>query len=192
VVEQRSDLAGLARAARAGDRAAVDALLAELQPIVVRAVRLVVGSGSALAEDACQEALLDIAKGLPRLAAPEHAVAWAMRIAMRRAIRASRRHRLRFDLTGGHELLEQIPALDDVPGRLLEIREAFDTLPARIRAVAVLRIYVGLSEAETARALGCSIGTVKSRLHTARKRLQTLLADDAAPAAPLNPTGRSA
>jgi len=50
-----------------------------------------------------------------------------------------------------------------------------------MRTVAVLRLYVGLSEEETAEALGCAPGTVKSRLHGARARLQRALDPDAAP-----------
>lgn len=191
-MEQTADLTRLARAARRGDRVAIEELLAALQPIVVRAVRLVVGAGSMLAEDACQEALVDVSRGLSTLASPERAVAWTMRIAMRRALRASRRGRVRTLLSGGDAPLEYTPAPGDAPGRLLEIREAFDALTPRLRAVAVLRIYVGLSEAETAEALGCSIGTVKSRLHTARAHLQASLSDAPATANPLNPAGRSA
>lgn len=173
-MEQPPDLARLARAARTGDAAAVDAFLTVVQPAVVRSVRLVVGSGSAIAEEACQDALLDIVRGLPRLESPERAVAWAMRIAMRRALRASRGQRLRARF-GGSDRLEDArdPRLE--PGRTLQIREAFDALPPRLRAVAVLRLYVGLSEEQTAEALGCAPGTVKSRLHAARSRLRRSL-----------------
>jgi RNA polymerase sigma factor (sigma-70 family) len=51
------------------------------------------------------------------------------------------------------------------------LKEAFDALPPKLRATAVLRLYVGLSESEAAEALGCPVGTVKRRLHDARLRL---------------------
>jgi DNA-directed RNA polymerase specialized sigma24 family protein len=46
-----------------------------------------------------------------------------------------------------------------------------------MRAAAILRLYVGLSEAEAVDVLGCSIGTVKSQLHDARQRLIPLVED---------------
>ncbi len=59
----------------------------------------------------------------------------------------------------------------DFPIELLELKGAFDALPPRQRATAVLRLYVGLTEQETADALGCSVGTVKHQLHDARRAL---------------------
>lgn len=54
------------------------------------------------------------------------------------------------------------------------LRRALDALPARQRAAVVLRFYVDLSEQDAARALGCSVGTVKSLssrgLRTLRQR----------------------
>jgi DNA-directed RNA polymerase specialized sigma24 family protein len=46
-----------------------------------------------------------------------------------------------------------------------------------LRATAVLRLLAGLTEDETADALDCSVGSVKSNLHDARKRLTRLLID---------------
>ncbi|GAA2337543.1 SigE family RNA polymerase sigma factor [Dactylosporangium salmoneum] len=48
-------------------------------------------------------------------------------------------------------------------------------LPERMRAVLVLRYWEGLSEAETADVLGCSVGTVKSQASRGLGRLRTLL-----------------
>lgn len=140
--------------------------------MVVRTVRLVVGSGSWAAEDAAQDALLDIDRGIHSLRDPQSVKAWALRVATQRAIKVSRRERVLS--------LRQAPNLDPelvsesgqtAIGRSAAIKAAFDLLSPRLRATAVLRLHVGLSEEETAEVLGCSVGAVKSNLHDARRRL---------------------
>ena len=84
----------LASRARGGDAAALNDLLAELRPLVVRTARLVVGSGSWAAEDAAQEALVDISRGIGRLRDPAAVRTWALRVAIRRALKVARRERL--------------------------------------------------------------------------------------------------
>jgi RNA polymerase sigma-70 factor, ECF subfamily len=168
-------LVRIARRAVAGDRDALDELLRELEPLVVRAVRLIVGSGSWTAEDAAQDALLDVARGIGGLRAPEAVKTWALRVATTRAIKAARRDRL-LSLRRAPQLAEQL-AVEPADERAAALKEAFDRLPPKLRATAVLRLYVGLSEAETAEVLGCSLGTVKSNLHDARKRLASSLGD---------------
>jgi RNA polymerase sigma factor (sigma-70 family) len=144
-------------------------LLEELRPLVVRTVRLVVGAGSAIAEDAAQDALVELDRALPSLREPTAARAFAAKIATRVAIRTARRER-RFALLGFRASApERLTPVQ--PADLVELKEAFDRLPPRQRATAVLRLYVGLSERETADALGCSIGTVKRQLHDARAAL---------------------
>lgn len=63
-----------------------------------------------------------------------------------------------------------------------ELRErlnrALDKLPPEQRAVLVLREVEGLSYQEMAETMGCSIGTVMSRLHYSRKKMQELLKKD--------------
>ncbi len=57
---------------------------------------------------------------------------------------------------------------------------AVGTLPPRMRATLVLRYYEGLSEAETAAVLDCSVGSVKSQTHHALKRLRAALGESRA------------
>jgi hypothetical protein len=85
IVAVTPDIVDLARRASAGETAAADELLRELEPLVVRTVRLVVGSGPWTAEDAAQDALLDIDRGIHSLRDPRAVRAWALRVATQRA-----------------------------------------------------------------------------------------------------------
>lgn len=167
-------LVELARRATAGDSDALAELLVELKPLVVRAARLIVGSGSWSAEDAAQEALIDVTRGIGGLRDPRAVRTWALRVTTSRALKVARRERL---LLFRRAPLVEEPVADPPDDRSAELKAAFDRLPPRLRATAVLRLYVGLSEAETAEVLGCSTGTVKSNLHDARKRLGRILAE---------------
>jgi RNA polymerase sigma factor (sigma-70 family) len=164
----------LATRASAGDAAALNALLTELRPLVVQTTRLVVGSGSWAAEDAAQEALLDISRGISRLRDPAAVRTWALRVAIRRALKIARRERL---LRVRNRSVEGLEERTPGEGRAFALKQAFDSLPPRLRATAVLRLLAGLTEDETADALDCSVGSVKSNLHDARKRLTRLLID---------------
>ncbi|MBC6449025.1 SigE family RNA polymerase sigma factor [Actinokineospora xionganensis] len=60
-----------------------------------------------------------------------------------------------------------------------QIARALGALPPRMRAVLVLRYFDDLSEADTAAALGCGTGTVKSQTSRGLDRLRALLAEPA-------------
>ena len=55
------------------------------------------------------------------------------------------------------------------------VTEAVNTLSLKHRTVVILHEFEGLTHAEIASILNCSEGTVRSRLHYARKKLRTLL-----------------
>ena len=170
-----SELANLARRAIEGDTRSLEDLLRDLEPLVTRTARLIVGSGSYAAEDAAQEALLDLARGIEALREAEAVRAWALKIATTRALKVATRERL---VALRRETLTDVAIVSEPANeRSAAVKDAFDRLPPGLRATAVLRLYVGLSEAETATVLTCSVGTVKSNLHDARRKLAATLVE---------------
>jgi RNA polymerase sigma factor (sigma-70 family) len=86
-----------------------------------------------------------------------------------------RRSRHEAPLPAGYDLAApQSGALEERDRTMTALRQ----LPPRQRAVIVLRYYEDLSEAEIARVLGCSPGTVKSQASRALRTLHTLLSPD--------------
>jgi len=61
------------------------------------------------------------------------------------------------------------------------VKGAMEKLPAEQRAALIFRDVEGLSYQEMSEAMGCSMGTVMSRLHYGRKRIQELLKDYVGP-----------
>ncbi len=56
--------------------------------------------------------------------------------------------------------------------------QALQSLPVRQRAAIVLRYYEDLTEAQTAEAMGCAVGTVKSQVSAGLAKLRIALADE--------------
>jgi RNA polymerase sigma-70 factor (sigma-E family) len=114
------------------------------------------------AEDLAQSALIRTYLAWGRLREPQNAEAYTRRTLTRLAIRAGQR-RWKSEVSAGalpESQSRQVPAPDDLA---LDVRAALAQLPAGQRAVLVLRYLDDCSEAETARLLGISPGTVKSR-----------------------------
>jgi RNA polymerase sigma factor (sigma-70 family) len=151
-------------AAQRGDALALDRLLDELAPYVRRLCARIAPEAP---DDATQEALLAVFRGLPSLRAPEAIVTWVRAVTVRTAVRVARR-------SGREVAAAEVPAQPATasPEGLAEIRDALARLPVSQRAVVVLRAREGLSEQEIAATLGISAGTVKSRLHRARATLR--------------------
>jgi RNA polymerase sigma-70 factor (sigma-E family) len=126
---------------------------------LTRAAYLLTGDHH-VAEDLVQEALGRAAGCWRRIQGdPEP---YVRRIIYNQNVSRWRRHR---SAEVGAERLPQtaVPGHADAVVRRLTLREALLRLPPRQRAAVVLRFYEDLSEAETARVLGCSVGTPKDR-----------------------------
>jgi RNA polymerase sigma factor (sigma-70 family) len=147
-------------AAQQGDALALDLLLDELAPYVRR---LCARIAPAAADDAAQESLLAVFRGLPSLRAPEAIITWVRPVTVRTAIRLARQHDLEL-------AAEETPMGRHAssPEGLVDIDDALARLPVSQRVVLVLRTREGLSEQEIATTLEIPVGTVKSRLSRAR------------------------
>ena len=154
------------RAAQSGDAFALDELIDALHPLVRRIAGRIAGTQ---ADDAVQEALLAIFRDLPKLRAPEAVISWASAVTARTAMRVERIDRRQ---RGQASTAEPEFLSSGVDFDALELTDVLSRLPARDHAVLVLRDLQGLSEHDVADALGVPLGTVKSRLHRARKRFR--------------------
>lgn len=123
------------------------------------------------AEDLLQQALERLARQWRRIDGEPDA--YVRRTLVNLATDRWRRRSRRPPETGPDRLAALSAA--DAHGRTedrLDLVAALRTLPARQRAVLVLRYFDDLSEAETAHLLGCSVGTVKSTTSRALARLR--------------------
>ncbi|MFZ4518448.1 MAG: RNA polymerase sigma factor [Microthrixaceae bacterium] len=187
---RRLDDPGLVELARNGDAAALDELLARHLDRL-RAVCRRVCRDPHEAEDALQDALVAITRGLAGFRGGSSFTTWASRIATNRCLDELRRHRRRPEPVepDGPRLVRPTAegAGPDASAVRAEDRrlviEALAQLPPEQRDVVVLRDVLDLDYAGIAEELGLPIGTVRSRLARGRARLATVLAADGNPGA---------
>jgi len=126
------------------------------------------------AEDVAQDAAVRAYRGFPRLRDRERFRAWLVRIAWRLSLdrRRSERRRERreqaWDGAGAAPSAEQLAASREAEER---VWAAVDRLPEKLRVVLVLGAIEGQGTKELAALLDLPEGTVKSRLHAARRKL---------------------
>jgi RNA polymerase sigma-70 factor (ECF subfamily) len=160
---------------QAGDEAAFTELVDRYHARLRYFVRKMLGNYHS-ADDVLQDMWLDVFRGVARLADPGAFPAWVYRIARARVARVLRQPRPSVrpleenDLTGSAEDGDDFTAED--AGR---IHTALDRLSPEHREVLVLRFLEGMSYEDIARVTGGRIGTVRSRLHYAKRALRELL-----------------
>ena len=168
--------------ARQGDSEAFGQLVRNYQDRLFTAMSHLVGCHTE-AEDVVQEALVSAFYELKRFRGDSAFYSWLYRIAHNKAI--SRRRRKRATLSLDTELQRsQLEPVDSGggPTQPLECREqnervrkALGRLSDSFRTILILREYEDLSYTDMAEVLGCSIGTVESRLFRARQRFKDAL-----------------
>lgn len=158
---------------------------AQHRQMLVRTATLLTAGDPHTAEDVVQTALTKLYLAWPRLGDVENRTAYARRVlvnAFTDEMRSARRRREHL----ASELPDGIAPSDAVDDDTRLLFAALGELPHRMRATVVLRYFHDLSVADTARALRCTQGTVKSQTARALDKLRrhlgpVLRADDDAP-----------
>jgi RNA polymerase sigma-70 factor (ECF subfamily) len=176
----------LAELAVRGQPAAIDTLLRQIRPMVVRYCRARLGRISGhyhAADDVAQEVCIAVLSALPRyqdmgrpfasfvFGIASHKVADAMRSAARLAIPTE-------DLPDGPD---DRPGPEETAVAYLEAERAralLARLPVNQRELLVLRVLSGLSAEETGNALGMSAGAVRVAQHRALARLRAIAVEE--------------
>ncbi|MDP8214202.1 MAG: sigma-70 family RNA polymerase sigma factor [Candidatus Euphemobacter frigidus] len=180
----------LVRATRKGDREAFGELVRKYQGKIYSLAYGMVGNPAA-ADDLAQEIFLKTYRNIKKFRFKSSFYTWLYRIALNTVI--TRRKKLRED-----KHLELKPQILDIqgspylPARLQgekgdramtrkelrrDIRQALETLSDKHKAVVVMHDIEGIPHNDIAGIISCSEGTVRSRLHYARRRLREQLAN---------------
>lgn len=182
---ESASMTDLTARAVCGQPAAIESLLREIRPMVVRYCRARLGqmAGQQVADDVAQEVCIAVLTALPRykdmgrpfasfvFGIAAHKLADARRSAARLAIPTQ-------DLPDGPD---DGPGPEDRVVADLEAQRAralLGRLPAHQRELLVLRILTGLSAQETGDALGMSAGAVRVAQHRALARLRAMAVEE--------------
>ncbi len=170
----------LVEQAQQGDREAFTRLAFELSDGLFGVAHRIVRDFDT-AGDVLQVALVRIWRDLPSLKDPDHVEGWCYRILVR-ACHDSLRKARRQPTTLA--LLPRDDAVADPAAAIAdreELERAFRTIPVEQRAAIVLQYYRGMTLEQIAQVLGVPIGTVRSRIHYAKRTLRSAIEADARP-----------
>jgi RNA polymerase sigma-70 factor (ECF subfamily) len=181
---ERND-ADLVRRSQAGDQEAFRELYDRYHRQVL-SVAVAMTGGSDDAMDVVQETFVRAHKNLGSFLGESSFYTWLYRIAVNVGIDFRRRQRRRGEVTQAEPIDEDAsdPERTIDPSREASRRElgarilaVIDELTPEHKAAIILREIEGLSYEDISRVMRCSKGTVMSRLHYARKKLQSKLRD---------------
>ena len=186
MVDRPLDEAALVERARRGDLEAWETLVRTYQGMAFRTAYVLAGN-AADAEEAAQDGFVKAHRALGRFRRGAALKPWLLRIvaneARNRRRSAARRERLTLRAATQDRPGDAVPSPEaallagEERGHLLE---AVNRLSDEHRLAIACRYFLDLSEEETAAALGCPRGTVKSRLSRALERLRERMEEDRA------------
>lgn len=131
------------------------------------------------AQDLNQELWLTIYKQVAGLAEPRRFKTWLFQIARNKAMdyfRSSKRLNEFHDmLASDSEALVSVPSIDFEPDNNAKLQLALTKVSTKLREALVLNYFEGMDYEEIALITGCSVGTVKSRIHNAKSKIKELI-----------------
>lgn len=174
--EPAPDLAETVERARAGDHAAIRALIELYQGRVGRFVLSMLGDDSEW-EDVAQATFVKMMLGIERLQSVEIFESWLFKIARNSSLDHLRRRRWRRIFISWEPRHGEVaaPAREIEDGPLAQVERAVIKLPVDQRELILLMRENDWSYGDLARITGVSATAVKSRLFRARTRLRALM-----------------
>ncbi|WP_413205858.1 RNA polymerase sigma factor [Rhodospirillum sp. A1_3_36] len=174
----QSEEALLATVAR-GDVAAFEQIHRRYFPKLMHFAKRITGSPEA-AEEIANDTLMIIWRTADRFEGRSKASSWIFGIAYRLSLKqrqslGRRKGDVELDeglIDDGHDTAQAVMHQND-------LARALDQLTPELRAVVELTYYNGYLYTEIAEILECPVGTVKTRMMTARRRLREMLSDEA-------------
>ena len=182
----------LVRQAQAGNTEAFDQLVSRFRTRVFGMIYNMVHNEQD-AWDLAQDSFLKAWKSIGRFRGQSSFYTWLYRIVMNVTIDALRKKQVKGGGTEFDDAIQlkeidpasrTVPQAEALPHKVMEHQEIRGRIDAAIaqlspehRAVILMKEIENMQYHEIAESLGCSIGTVMSRLFYARKKLQTLLRD---------------
>jgi RNA polymerase sigma-70 factor, ECF subfamily len=157
--------------ARRGDVRAFEQIVRGLLPEVLRLARHLVRD-SHLAEDVSQEVFLKAFNSLPAFKGASRFSTWILRITRNASVDAIRRSRRQQRLTD-----QMVPQHEPDPAGRAALDAVIAGLPSDLREAFVVIEIFGLSYDDAATVLSTRSGTLKSRMHRARKLLVAAISD---------------
>lgn len=172
----------LAARLREGSREAFDELYHKYKNLAIHTAYLITGN-LAESEDVVQETFVKVWIHARELRDDSGLKPWMMQILVRTAYRMVKKNRREIpdeNVADKMTVSEEASSLDRViqTEEAERIMAAVRSLPVKLRTVVVLYYYDSFSVKEIAKLLQIMEGTVKSRLHTARRRIKAALLDN--------------
>lgn len=159
-----------------GDEEAFQELLTLYGPHLLRFARNMMQTSPELVDDITQEIWLAIYKGLPRLLEASKFRPWAFRIARDRIYREYRRRKLAVQpLEESHLECLTEPSEGNAVVDAEELERGLDAISPEHREVLVLCFFEEMSYEDIAGVTGSTLGTVRSRIHYAKRALRNAL-----------------